>query len=430
MKKIGVYLIIIFLFITHVSAGVSAKEKPGKLSYGNSKTEGMDPKILSEIDGAVYRAIEDGITPAVVLVARNGKILKEQAYGDAQKYDMGNLLDHPRKMKKDHIFDLASVTKVMGTTQGIMKLEHENKLSLSDSVAKYIPEFGQNGKEHVTIADLLTHTSGLTPWYPTYLYARNSKEVLNYINKLPLEYDTGTQRKYSDFSFMTLGFVIEKISNQRLDRYLENEIYKPLKMKNTMFTPDEKQKKRIAATSWGNPYEYKMIDDPDFGYDVDEDPDMFPYWRNYTLVGEVNDGNSFYGNGGVAGHAGLFSTAKDLAVLGQVMLNGGSYGKVEIYNQETVNTFTSEQAFGQGYGFEKAKNWYMGDQYSKKAFGHTGFTGTQVIIDPEYGLQIILLTNKQNNGQLPSGSYASTGPLSKKIANIVYSSINDKTPYK
>jgi CubicO group peptidase (beta-lactamase class C family) len=112
------------------------------------------------------------------------------------------------------------------------------------------------------------------------------------------------------------------------------------------------------------------------------------------------------------------------------MLNGGSYGKVEIYNQETVNTFTSDQAFGQGYGFEKAKNWYMGDQYSEKAFGHTGFTGTQVIIDPEYDLQIILLTNKQNNGQLPSGSYASTGPLSKKIANIVYSSINDKTPYK
>ncbi|WP_191555864.1 serine hydrolase [Metabacillus idriensis] len=425
MKKICVSLMIIYLFLGTATAGVSAKEtKSGKLSYGNPKTEAMDPEILSDIDVAIHQAIEEGITPgAVVLVARNGKILKEQAYGHSQKYDMGNLLDQPRKMKKETIFDLASVTKVMGTTQGIMKLEYEHKLSLSDPVAKYIPEFGQNGKEHVIIADLLTHTSGLTPWYPSYLYARDSKEVLNYINKLPLEYETGTQRKYSDFSFMALGFVIEKITNQRLNQYLENEIYKPLKMKNTMFTPETKLKKKIAATSWGNPYEYKMIDDPDFGYFVEEDPDMFPHWRDYTLVGEVNDGNSFYGNGGIAGHAGLFSTAKDLAVLGQTMLNGGSYGKVEIYNKETVHTFTSEQAFGQGYGFEKAKNWYMGDQYSEKAFGHTGFTGTQIIIDPEYNLQIILLTNKQNNGQLPNGSYASTGPLSKKISNIVYSSM-------
>jgi CubicO group peptidase (beta-lactamase class C family) len=326
-------------------------------------------------------------------------------------------------MKKNTMFDLASVTKVMGTTQGIMKLVSEGRISVDDKVTKYIPEFGSNGKEDVKISDLLTHTSGLTPWFPTYLYAHSPDEVLNYINHLPLEYPTGTQRKYSDFSFMTLGFVIEKITHQKLDTYLESEIYHPLKMKHTMFTPDQINKKKIAATSWGNPYEYKMIDDPNFGYYVEEDPDMFDGWRHHTLIGEVNDGNSFYGNQGVAGHAGLFSTARDLATLGQLMLNGGKYGKTKLYDEEVIDQFTSEQAFGQGFGWERQKNWYMGDLYSDQAFGHTGFTGTQIIFDPAYNLQIILLTNKQNNGPKPDGAYYSTGPLSKEVANIVYRSI-------
>jgi serine-type D-Ala-D-Ala carboxypeptidase len=403
-----------------------AHTKATKLSYGTPELVGMDREKLSEIDQAVEKAISDGITPgATLLIAKDGKIVKEEAYGFAQKYDMGELLDKPNPMKKDTMFDLASVTKVMGTTQGIMKLVSEGKLSVDDKVTEYIPEFGANGKEHVTVADLLTHTSGLTPWYPTYLFVQTPEGVLDYINELPLEYETGTARKYSDFSFMTLGFIIEKIANQKLDEYLESEIYQPLKMKRTMFTPDNMNKKKIAATSWGNPYEYKMIDDPNFGYYVEEDPDMFDGWRDYTLIGEVNDGNSFYGNGGVAGHAGLFSTAKDLAKLGQLMLNGGSYGKTKPYDEEVLEEFAADQAFGQGYGWERQKNWYMGDLYSDKAFGHTGFTGTQVIFDPVHNLQIILLTNKQNNGPKPNGSYHSTGALSKEIANIVYKSIKN-----
>jgi serine-type D-Ala-D-Ala carboxypeptidase len=401
-----------------------AHAKTAKLSYGKPELAGMDASKLSKVDQAVEKAISDGITPgAVLLIAKDGKIVKERAYGFAHKYDMGTLLDKPVPMKKDTMFDLASVTKVMGTTQGIMKLVSENKLSLDDPVTKHIPEFGANGKEHVTIADLLTHTSGLTPWYPTYLFVQTPEGVLDYINNLPLEYETGTARKYSDFSFMMLGFIIEKVTDKKLDVYLESKIYQPLKMKKTMFTPGNINKKKIAATSWGNPYEYKMIDDPNFGYFVEEDPDMFGGWRDYTLIGEVSDGNSFYGNGGVAGHAGLFSTAKDLAVLGQLMLNGGTYGKTKLYDKEIIEQFTADQAFGQGYGWERKKNWYMGDLYSERAFGHTGFTGTQVIFDPEYNLQIILLTNKQNNGPKPDGAYYSTGPLSKEIANIVYQSI-------
>ena len=339
---------------------------------------------------------------------------------------MGNRLQQPVKMTKETIFDLASVTKVMGTTQGIMKLASEGVIDIHEPVATYIPEFAENGKDAVTIADLLTHTSGLTPWAATYFHATNSAEVLDYINELPLVYETGTNRRYSDFSFMTLGFIIEAVTEQRLDDYLENNIYKPLNMKDTMFNPLEKTNKKIAATSWGNPYEYKMVDDPNFGYYVEEDAEDFKHWRNYTLIGEVNDGNSFYANQGIAGHAGLFSTARDLAVLGQTMLNKGSYGKVSLYNEDIVNQFTAPQQFGQGYGWELNQTWYMGNMHSGQAFGHTGFTGTQVIFDPVHNLQIIVLANKQNNGPLASGSYSSTGLLSRTIADKVYESIINK----
>lgn len=415
---------VFLLNFTFISAA-TASTNHQKLSHGSPKSVGVNTITLSEIDEVVQEAISKDTTPgAVVLIAKDGKIIKESAYGDAQKYDMGVPLDNPRTMKKQTIFDLASLTKVMGTTQGIMKLVSEGRLSVNDRVAEYIPAFSTNGKSEVTIADLLTHTSGLTPWQPTYFYAKDSEEVLNYINELPLEYETGTDRRYSDFSFMMLGFIIEEISGERLSDYLQENIYNPLKMKDTMFTPSDHLDHKIAATSWGNPFEYKMVDDPDFGYYVPEKAEDFDRWRKRTLVGEVNDGNSFYANGGgIAGHAGLFSSARDLAVLGQAMLNGGSYGKVKLYDEEVINTFITPQRFGQGYGWELNKSWYMGDEHSEVAFGHTGFTGTQLIFDPTYDLQIIVLTNKQNNGPLESGSYPSTGGLSKQIANIVYDSI-------
>ncbi|WP_242688420.1 serine hydrolase [Bacillus sp. Cs-700] len=422
-KRICV-LMVMFLLVTTSLFSTSTAAKGQKLSHGSPKSAEMDATRLEEIDSVVKDAITNNITPgAVVLVAKDGRIVKESAYGDAQKYDMGTLLEKPRKMKEKTIFDLASLTKVMGTTQGIMKLVSEGELSVNDRVAKYIPDFASNGKGEVTIADLLTHTSGLTPWQPTYFHATNSKDVLTYINDLPLEYETGTDRRYSDFSFMMLGFIIEEISGERLNDYLQENVYEPLKMKDTMFTPSDHLDHKIAATSWGNPFEYKMVDDPNFGYNVPERAEDFERWRNYTLIGEVNDGNSFYANEGIAGHAGLFSTARDLAVLGQVMLNGGSYGKVKLYEQEVIKDFITPQRFGQGYGWELNKSWYMGEKHSEKAFGHTGFTGTQVIFDPVYDLQIIVLTNKQNNGPLETGSYPSTGGLSKQIANIVYDSI-------
>lgn len=398
----------------------------------NASIVNIDKNDLSKIDDLVNENIKNGTFPGgVVLVAKDGKIVYEKAFGDSQKYDMGKELEKPRKTSVETIYDLASVTKVMATTQAIMKLSYEGKLDVNDKVIKHIPEFGKNGKENVKIKDLLTHTSGLTPWKPTFYYASTPEEELKFICDLPLEYETGTDRKYSDFSFMTLGFIVEAVAGEKLDEYVENEIYKPLGMDDTMYVPLNKNaslKDRIAATSWGNPYEYKMVDDDNFGYVCEEEAEDFKGWRDYTLIGEVNDGNAWYANKGVAGHAGVFSTASDLSKLGQLILNGGTYNGVTLYDQATVDEFTSIQSkFGHGYGWEINRggenSGYMGKYANDNVFGHTGFSGTQVIFDKENDLQIISLTNKQNNGVNESGSYPSTFKFSRELCNIVYESI-------
>lgn len=398
----------------------------------NASIVNIDKNDLSKIDDLVIENIKNGTFPGgVVLVAKDGKIVYEKAFGGSQKYDMGKELEKPRKTSVETIYDLASVTKVMATTQAIMKLSYEGKLDVNDKVIKHIPEFGKNGKENVKIKDLLTHTSGLTPWKPTFYYASTPEEELKFICDLPLEYETGTDRKYSDFSFMTLGFIVEAVAGEKLDEYVENEIYKPLGMDDTMYVPLNKNaslKDRIAATSWGNPYEYKMVDDDNFGYVCEEEAEDFKGWRDYTLIGEVNDGNAWYANKGVAGHAGVFSTASDLSKLGQLILNGGTYNGVTLYDQATVDEFTSIQSkFGHGYGWEINRggenSGYMGKYANDNVFGHTGFSGTQVIFDKENDLQIISLTNKQNNGVNESGSYPSTFKFSRELCNIVYESI-------
>lgn len=384
------------------------------LRHGNFKEVGFDQEKIAQIDEVIKKSIQENITPgAVVLVSKNGIIAKLAAFGEAQKFDMGLALKKPRAMSISSIFDLASVTKVMATTQGIMKLVYEDKLSVKDKVIQFIPEFGLYGKTNITIEDLLTHSSGMVAWKPTYYHVSNAKEALNYICNLPLIYKTGTERRYSDFSFMLLGFIIEKMTGQKLNIYLESEIYKKLNMHDTSFLPSQELRERIAATSWGNPYEYRMVltGTP---YPCDENVEDFKKWRHYTLIGEVNDGNCFYANGGIAGHAGLFSTVTDLAILGQLMLNGGSYDNVKLYNESILKEFTKPQRFGQGYGFD------IDDQ---GAFGHHGFTGTHVKFDKKNNLQIILLTNKQNKGLKHDGSYANTLGLNKEICDRVYAAM-------
>lgn len=374
---------------------------------------------FNDIDTVTEKYIKDKVIPgSVVLVAKDGNILYYKAHGYAQVLENGE--EKIRDMKEDTIFDLASLTKIFATTQAIMKLNSEGKLNLEDKVVKYIPEFGKNGKENIKISDLLTHTSGLTPWLPIYYHAKNSKETLEYICNLGLEYPTGTARKYSDLSFMTLGFIVESITKQKLNDYVLNEIYMPLGLKRTRFLPLEVYSKNmIASTSHGNPFEERMVKDPNFGYKIDEDFNSFRYWRRDTLTGSVNDGNSYYANNGVAGHAGLYSTAYDLYLLGQELLN-----PKKIYTKDVRDKFVSVQSsFGHGYGYEinrgGEKSGYMGVYSNEKFVGHTGFTGTQVVYDLDNNVQVIILTNKQNYGTNENTQYKSTWPYAREVMKIV-----------
>lgn len=381
---------------------------------------------LNKIDEVTKKYMENETIPgSVVLVSKNGKIVYLKAFGYAQLFDRDKKMEKPLLMNENTIFDLASLTKVMGTTQAIMKLCSEKKINVEDKVSKYIKGFEKNGKENIKIKDLLTHTSGLIPWQPIYYHSKNPKETLEYIKNMKLEYKTGTERKYSDFSFIILGFIVEKVTGQKLDDYLEKNIYLPLGMKNTKFNPKKKGiTKNIAATSNGNPFEERMIKDDNFGYKVNERFEEFKNWRMYTLVGEVNDGNSFYANKGVAGHAGLFSNVKDLYILGEVLLNGGIYKGKRIYSKEVIDMFTSVQSsFGHGYGWEinrgGGESGYMGRFSDEYFVGHTGFTGTHIVYDMKNKMQIIILTNKQNYGVDKDTKYKSTWSYAREIMNIV-----------
>ncbi len=422
MKKLIKVFLVLILF-----SGCSKQEEVGKVS--EKLPVELDTRLEKEIDDVINTKISENVFPgAVILATKDGKIVFEKAYGTTMKYDMGNLNEKQDDVTTDTQYDIASCTKVIATTQAIMKLTFEDKIDIQEKVSTYIPEFAKNGKEDVTVEQLLLHTSGLPQWKAAYLYIEESpEEMLEYINSQPLIFEVGSV-KYSDLGFQMLGFIIESITNTKLDDYVETEIYEKLGMNNTVYNPLDKgfEKNNIAATSWGNPYEIMMIDEvnyPEFGYDCTEDKeqfDRFDGFRQYTLQGEVNDGNAAMTNGGVAGHAGIFSTASDLAIIGQLMLNGGTYGDVTLYDQKIIDLF-SDNHLGEnnrGYGFELQKS-YMGEAANIESFGHNGFTGTHVSYFPDQNVQIIILTNKQNEGVSEEYKYPSTFATGKEVANVV-----------
>lgn len=383
----------------------------------------MTSNLSQSIDALIQNAIDQNHIPgAVVWVSVSGRKLKHQAYGCAQLYDNGMLLDQPLPMRKNTLFDLASITKVMATTLGIMRLISDGILTdLETPISHFLPTSITHDTANITLVDLLTHTSGLIPWLPLYLDVNTPTDAWDYLCRLPLQYTTGEQRCYSDLNFMLLGYIIEILSNQTLDHYLATKLYQPLVLDHVRFKPGHYT--QTAATSWGNPYEYQMIADNNLGYTIERDPDEFVQWRHYTLRGEVNDGNAFYTFAGVAGHAGLFATASDLAKLGHMLLDGGQYRQHPILSQSVVEQFTAPQRFGQGYGFEIDNASYMGQHAPMGTFGHMGFTGTHIVLNRQYHTQIIVLTNRQNLGVNVEGRYRDTKPLAAAIADAVFQTV-------
>jgi CubicO group peptidase (beta-lactamase class C family) len=377
---------------------------------------GWDPAAFEDLDAYVAGRAGTGLSSptrfysgAVVLVAHRARIVHEVAIGHAQTHHgtgrtyepeihNGVLrpLEPPREMTTDTIFDMASVTKVEATAAAMLRLVDKGVLNLDDTLGRFLPEFPPEIGQ-ITLRRLATHTSGLWEWQPTYLHGRNEHEVLEFLAGLPLRYAIGAGHHYSDIGGgMLPGAIIERVTGQRLDQYLRGEIYQPLGMTDTGYTPDATLRNRIAATSFGNPYEYTMINTgrpypvADKGRSAD-----FDGWRDHALVGEANDGNTAYGWQGVAGHAGLFSTAKDLAIYGQTLNNGGGYANARLASADTVNSFLVEPYdSGQAIWF-RSRRWpgMSALPASQRGFGHEGFTGTELLFDPGRDVVVVLLTN-------------------------------------
>ena len=411
MKKVIFITVILLLFLSQLSAGQKAVSRENR------------GKLIAAIDSILQSQVDYGKIPgAVILVKKEGKVVYSHAWGYGQKYDYNhNLLVPPEKMTTGHLFDIASLTKAIGTTTSIMLLSDRGLIGIDDPVCKYIRAFDTPEKRDITIRHLLTHTAGLYEWYPTYYRASKKEEAYSLIGDLPLMFPVGEQRKYSDLGFVLLGEIIETVSGLPLDKFMKKNIFVPLKMKSTTYHPLKTGKfKKIAATSMGNPYEKSMVYDSTMGYRVKEiDPESWNGWRTYVLRGEVNDGNAWYANGGVSGAAGLFSTASDLQKLVDMLMNNGKVGSKQFISEKTIDIFLTKDKFGNGLG------WMMdpANSFMKNApegsFGHSGFTGTSIAVVPREKLSVTLLINRQNTGLDSKGEYYNVSPVRAQVFNAV-----------
>ncbi len=384
----------------------------------NSKKE-LQAIIDSIIQSQVSR---DKIPGAVILIKKGDEIILHKAYGYAQKYDFNHmLLDRPEKMTVDHLFDIASLTKAVATTTSVMILADRGMIRIDDKVCRYIKDFNTPEKGEITIRHLLTHTAGLYEWYPLYYLASQKTDCYRLIASLPLAFKVGEQRHYSDLGFVLLGEIIEIVSELPFEKFIEQNIAVPLEMKSTLFNPLASGKIfRITATSAGNPYEKRMVSDSSLGFIRPEiDPSRWNGWRQYVLKGEVNDGNSWYANGGISGAAGLFSTAGDLQKLVDMLINKGMAGSKRFLSDSIITTFLTKDRFKNGLG------WMMdpANSFMKNApegsFGHTGFTGTSISVIPKFRASVILLINRQNTGLSEKGEYYNINPIREQVFDAV-----------
>lgn len=340
------------------------------------KAAGFSPAALDSI--GMFLESKAG-TPAypggVLLVGTADGVVYARAFGTYSVTD-----DRPVQLTT--IYDLASLTKVIGLTTGLYILLTRNELGLDDPVVRYIPTFTGQGKDRITIRQLLTHTSGLKAWLPLHLETPDQEGAYQRIDADTLEHEPGTHYTYSDLGAITLGRVVAAISGTTLDDYLDTAVFAPLGMHDTRFNPPDSLLDRIAPT------------------EVDS------VWRHRLVHGTVHDENAQH-LGGVSGHAGLFSTAPDLARFAIWILNA-YHGRLAPGDQpylpaDFVRMATARQPGPEGS--TRALGWdtptpgggaSSGSLLSPNAFGHTGFTGTSIWIDPSRGLYIILLTNRVN----------------------------------
>jgi beta-glucosidase-like glycosyl hydrolase/CubicO group peptidase (beta-lactamase class C family) len=337
--------------------------------HGHAEAVGMSSDRLRRIDSLMQRSIRREAFPgAAVAVGRAGVIAKQEGYGHFTYEGVQPVTDHSP-------FDLASLTKVVATTTAAMLLTEQGKLALDDRVASYLPEFGQKGKDQITIRQLLSHSAGLEGYraYHQMDESMHSREaIIDSIMAEPLKYEPGTQSEYSDLGIITLYLMIEEITGEPFEDWTEQHIFEPLRMDDTGFRPALETDTTVVPT------------------------ERDKYFRERLIQGEVHDETAWL-LGGVSGHAGLFSTADDLAHFAYMLANEGNiYGK-NFLDAGTIEEFTTPVQGTRALGWDtKSPEGYStaGDLFSNQSFGHTGFTGTSLWIDPEADLFAILLTNR------------------------------------
>jgi len=376
----------------------------------------MSAERLARMDQVIQASIEKKELPgAVVLVARHGRVAWRKVYG-------ARAVEPQREaMTADTIFDLASLTKIVATATSIMILIEQGKVRLSDPAVQFIPEMKGGGRDAITIEQLLTHTAGFAPDFDLRERWTGYDEAIKRLSTEPLRNQPGARFVYSDINYITLGEVVHRVSGQPLDEFGRRNIFVPLGMRDTGFNPDARLKSRIAPTERRR---------GQMNYLGDSGENAGPQGEQW-LRGQVHDPTSFRMNG-VAGHAGLFSTADDLAIFCQMILNGGTYNGARILSPMAVATMTRPRAIAEngsarGLGWDIATTFSTnkGDLFPLGSFGHTGFTGTSMWIDPASDSFVIFLSNRVH----PYGK-GDVGPLRGRVASIVAGSVVDTTVLK
>jgi len=364
------------------------------LSSGRPEDVGMSSERLARLDEVLEASITEEETPgAAVLVARRGRIVYRKSLGHRAR------LPRREAMTLDTLFDVASLTKVMATAPSIMILVEEGKVSLTDPVSKYLPRFAQHGKDAINLLQLLTHYSGLRPdldldepWegYETAIELAFQEKPIS---------PPGEQFIYSDINYIVLAEIVREVSGQTLNEFSAERIFSPLGMTKTRFLPPPQLRDQIAPTDFRD---------------------------GQLLRGIVHDPSTAR-MGGVAGHAGVFSTVEDTAIFAQMILNGGHYNGVRILAPLSVMQMTTPQSpvgatdwRGLGFDIRTPYSGPRGDLFPVGSFGHTGFTGTSLWIDPFSEVFVILFTNRVH----PDGE-GSVIALRKRVASVVAASVMD-----
>ncbi|MGB9182336.1 MAG: exo-beta-N-acetylmuramidase NamZ domain-containing protein [Pyrinomonadaceae bacterium] len=372
---------------------------------------GMSAKRLAQMDEVIGQAIARKELPgAVVLVARRGRIVWRKAYGSRA------VLPAHEQMTTDTIFDLASLTKILATATSIMILVERGQVRLSDPVSRYIPELKGEGRDTLTVEHLLVHRSGYAPDFDLREQWSGYEEALKRLYSEPLRSAPDTRFVYSDINYIALGEIVRRVSGETLDEFARKNIFEPLGMRDTGFRPRAELKSRIAPTETRRATLNYLGDSSERAGTEGE------RW----MRGEVHDPTAFR-MGGVAGHAGLFSTADDLAIYCQMILQGGEYGGARILSPMGVAAMTRPRAVttdgdARGLGWDIASSFSSnrGDLFPPGSFGHTGFTGTSLWLDPASETFVVFLSNRVH----PDGK-GDVGPLRGRVASIVAGSITD-----